>query len=63
MTLEELLKAEDENAQLSVGNSWLVWSFGEWQVCCSRYGAHNTCLYAGDSLDAAIAALIGEVKS
>jgi len=57
MTIEQFLK--DNNARVSLDDKWLVAeSADSWTVYQHKYGAHhNTVLYAGGNLNAALKAL------
>jgi len=59
-SLEQLLKEYDYGTRVSFENRWLVWDNG-WLVLERKYQARrNTILYEGNSLTAAISALIKE---
>lgn len=56
--LIELLKDDDANARVSMGDKWLVWWNEEWTVLQRPYGKkNNRTLYSGESLTEAIKAL------
>jgi hypothetical protein len=56
-TINQLL--QQENARISYGDRWLVWSGGQWVVLSRRYGQKRTReLIATDSEAVAIAVLL-----
>ena len=62
MTLEELLKSRHIPTRLSIGMyRWLEWDCKLWVASERRVGLHfSEVLYRGDSLEAAIEALVKE---
>ncbi len=59
--IEKLLKTT--NARITLDNRWLVWHLSEYTVFEHTYGKkHSDCIYQGQSLDAAIEALVGQTS-
>ena len=60
----DIIKAlKTENIRISCVRRWLFWhdSFQEWIVLERKFGARkNITLYAGESLEKALDALVGE---
>ena len=64
-TILQLLKSEDHNARVTIGDAWIVWSktYKTWVLYQKKYGSRKTTEWVFDSIESEFDAVRALVHS